>query len=643
MSSSWLVLFAALVPGIPAAMSLALLALGRAVGTPLSGYLGIAGAFASLFASLATMVGWLVGGASWGFGDRPLVIAVPWLEAAPVHLALGLQLDSLGVAWSFTVTLLGAIVSVFLAAESRRDARSHRQVAAVGFLLAGATLNAVAGSLLLLSASLGSLFAAGWLGASHDAGQRVVARRAAGIALAGAACVALLGTASAVCVHDLGGTSLRLLMMQPVSPGRSVVAVLVVLGVGVAMGLFPFQPWLVRLAFAPPGPRTLAAIVTPLSAMLVLLRVDGLLTPESRQLLLILSTFTLALQSASLLFQAELPRTFLVAGNVGFALPAWLLARGDVAAASWLAPAMAIALASVGVGLGAIVHVTRGEQALSRLGGLIVKLPITGMAVAIGMLSVSGMMFSGVGQALRWRSDGAGWMTWIPVAITALLAFGLARPWLSAFFGEPRHLRSHARASEQPMLWGAAVAAATFAMMCGFEWFPLHFLVEQAPLEQAGLTASDVASPVTRPATANVAESASLSSSWGWASGVAVAVLAWWRQERRSAAKADHAVFPSVSAVAREGFFFDDFYRALVGGVGTILADALARIDAWTQRWVIVAVQGTLDPLARGIAVLDEATVGEQAARAMRWPWMTAAAIAIVAGGLIGAVLILLR
>lgn len=642
MSSSWLVFFAVLVPVIAASLSTGLLLLGRAVGTPLSGYLGVAGSFAALAASLATLVAWLAGGSSWGFGDRPLILAASWLDAPPVHLAMGVQVDSLGVAWLFVVALLWTIVSVFLAAESRRDARSHRQVAAVGFLAAGAALNSIAGSLLLLTASLGSLVAAAWLGASHDAGNRVVARRAAGLALAGASAVALLGVAASICVHHLGGTSLRLLVMQPALPSGGIVSVLVVLGAAVALGLFPFQPWVMRLAFAPSGPRTLAALFPPLSAMLLLLRLDGLLTADAHQLLLILATITLALQSVALPAQRELPRVFLVAVNVGFALAAWLLARRDVAAAAQLTPALAIALAGVGVGIGTVVHVTRGQLALARLGGLIVKLPITGAALALGMLAVSGIPLGGVGEALRARSDDVGWTGWIPALVGAALAFGLTRTWLSSFFGEPRHLRTHARAAEQPLLWGAASAAALFALCSGFDWFPLRFLIEQAPVEAARLAAVEATLPAARATTMAANGPGYPSAPWGWSVGVMLASLAWWRGGRAPGAWSARPSFEWAATVLRDGFFFDDFYRALVGGVGAILADALARLDAWTQRSAGEAASGVARSLSRAAASLDVAVLSAQTAP-LAWRGCVVASALLVVVGVVGAAWIRFR
>lgn len=651
MSDGWLIFFVVASFGIPALHALGLLLFGRSVGTPMSGYLGVLSAVATLVCSLTAMVGWLGGGVSWGFGEGPIVVGLPWLDLPPVQIGLLLQVDSLGCAYALTVCLVAAVVSVFTAADVRRDLRSHRQVSACGFLVSGALLCVFAGSLLVMVSAIGLLFAASWLGASHDAGNRVVARRAAGIALAGAMAVALLVIASSLAVTHLGRTSLRALLWQSDAMPPGVFAVMLVLGAAVLIGLFPFQPWLIRLTFAPAGPRVLSALLPPLSGMFVLLRLHPLLTPDARTLLEILAVLTLALQLPSLWVQRELPRVFLLAVGASFALSALLLSEGRWQLAARLVPAATIALAGVGVGFGAVAQVTRGQHALERLGGLIVKLPITGAALALSMLLASGMHFGGLNAALQ--AGGAlddvafPWIVWAPAAVMAMLAFGLLRVWLLSFLGPTRHLRTHARAGEVPLFWGSCVAAAVFAVLCGFEWFPLRFLVEEVPGEASRLVSGESGKvPVTsRPssrASGMAASDGVWPARWGWLVGAALAGLLWWQGSRMVRARTPGRAIAWTTTVLRDGFFFDDFYRALVGGVGVMLADALARLDNRFSRTWLGLTGEVPTRLSSLIARADDAwlTLQSSASVARAWSWATVLAVIV---GAIATVWILVR
>jgi hypothetical protein len=384
--------------------------------------------------------------------------------------------------------------------------------------------------------------------------------------------------------------------------------------------------------------------------MFALLRLHPLLTQDALTLLGILAALTLALQLPSLLAQRELSRLFLIAVSVSFALAAVLLSGGGWMATARLAPSAAIALAGVGVGLGAIVRVTRGQLTVERLGGLIVKLPITGTALALSMLSASGIPFTGVGTALR-AGDASGyvatsWMSWAPGVVVALLSLGLIRAWLLSFFGPTRHLRTHARAGEAPLLWGSCAAAAVFAVLCGFEWFPLRFLVDQSPSEAARLVAAEIGSAVatSRPESVMpdvVGSDGTSLTQWGWLIGATIAGV-WWRGSWSFRTPASRPATEWTVLVLRDGFFFDDFYRALVGGVGVMLADALARLDDWLSRAGVALTSAAPARLACLFARVDERLLsGQTSPRVVQaWPWTTLGAMLV---GVAGAAWILLR
>lgn len=650
MTTFWPVFLMLASAALPLLGAMLLATLGRRFDPPLAGYVGVAFSGFSLVAALAAMVAWLSGSGDWGYGHLPIVRGIAWMPFGPGTLTLAAIVDSLACSVAIVVALVGSLVCLFSLADTLQDPRSHRQFTAI-LTCQGAALLACCSATLLQVVAAGLVgFVGGWLGSSHDAGQRVLARRAGGILIGGATGAALLLLSASVLMAWCGGTSFSLLWAKlgdaglgqgvtlrdgPIGNARLTLALIpAILGAAAWAAVAPLHTWATRTSHAPRGPAVAALLLPGAVALLILLRLFPLLTPDVKLLLTLLGGASVAVGTLTLIAQRDLRGVLPALVTINHGAVFLALSIGSWNGAAMLGLAQLLAMAGVGIGIGAVIRAVRGQALLAPLGGLVVKMPITSAALALAMLCTLGMPFTGVGHAggivashlAAFVAIGEGGYRVLPLLLagaSVLAGVALVRVWMLIFFGPPRHLRTHARAMEPALAWGACAAAAVFAMFSGYGWFPLRTLVEQSRHETTQLAIAsqptggtfrgfETAWPGEPPPRWAIAVADRLPADPApptdprparpplfWLAGVVLGSAVWYRGGAWVGRAMGGRAPAAIATTLRSGLGCDDLVRALVGGVVGGIGFAVARFDAW-----LVPSPGLTEPTRRGTPTL---------------------------------------
>src|SRR5688572_27803894 len=112
-----------------------LLFVGKKMGTPLAGWVGVAMIGGSFVCSLLAMISWYAvpGGNAWGYEQGPINLPYHWIpvgqgleQKTPGFLDVGVYVDSLTIAMFAMITLVSTLVFVFSVGYMREDARYPR-------------------------------------------------------------------------------------------------------------------------------------------------------------------------------------------------------------------------------------------------------------------------------------------------------------------------------------------------------------------------------------------------------------------------------------------------------------------------------------------------------------------------------------
>lgn len=132
---------------------------------------------------------------------------------------------------------------------------------------------------------------------------------------------------------------------------------------------------------------------------------------------------------------------------------------------------------------GSVIHGCHHEQEMPKMGGLLKKMPITGFAMLIGVVAISGLSipgtsvaFSGfhskdeiVATALAFANGNKlhFLLFLVPLITAGITAFYMFRLWFYTFWGKPRDQHVYDHAHESPaVMTGPLVVLSIFAMFC---------------------------------------------------------------------------------------------------------------------------------------------------------------------------------
>lgn len=501
---------------LPLASFGVLLFWGKRIGNPLAGWVAFAAITTSFGLSIAAMISWLgtgtLAGQPWGAGKGPISMMAPWIPTwtstldkagipVPHFLEVGIYVDSLTVTMFIMVTMVAALVHMFSIGYMHEDPRFPRFFTYLGlfcFSMLGLVLGGTILQLFIFWELVGLcsyLLIGFWYekkSASNAAIKAFVANRVGDFGF-------LIGFG--VLFYYLGNSTLPDLWvtLSPASSGLPVTlpggvtfgtTALTVMGIGLFCGAvgksaqFPLHVW---LPDAMEGPTPVSALIhaaTMVAAGVYLVgRLFPILTPETRLVIATVGLITLTMAALIAVVQSDIKKVlaYSTVSQLGY----MVLAMGI---GSWMGALFhlithAFFKALLFLGSGSVIHAAHHEQEMPQYGGLLKKIPFTGVTFAIAVLAIAGTpFFSGYyskdtilqhAAAFATMHTEAGRSQWfwlffiIPVGIAYITAFYMTRCWTLTFLGKPRNHHLHDHAHEMPILYVPLIILAVFSIFGG--------------------------------------------------------------------------------------------------------------------------------------------------------------------------------
>jgi len=498
---------------VPLASFALLVFLGKRLGYPLAGWVATGAIGAAFLLSMWAMTSWFAGNGTWGMGEGPINIPIPFLPAGqglnqskPGFLDLGIYIDSLTIvmfAMVSGVSLLIHIFSIGYMADDKRFPRFFTYLSLFCFSMLGLVLGGTLLQLLVFWELVGLcsyLLIGFWYekkSASDAAIKAFVVNRIGDFGF-------LIGLG--VLFYHLGNVTLpevwaaldvSKLNLSPAGiriagAGLFTSNALTIMGIGLFCGAigksaqFPLHVW---LPDAMEGPTPVSALIhaaTMVAAGVYLVaRIFPILTPDAKLFIAIIGLVTLTMAALIAVVQSDIKKVlaFSTLSQLGY----MMLAMG---VGSWVGGTFhlithAFFKALLFLGAGSVIIAAHHHQELREYGGLWRKIPITAITFAIGVLAIAGMPgLSGyyskdiilahagafASLAAHEHHNAYYWLFFIiPALIASVTAFYMTRCWMLTFAGKPRNDLVYQHASERPIMWWPLVGLAFMSLVGGYD------------------------------------------------------------------------------------------------------------------------------------------------------------------------------
>ena len=508
---------------LPLASFTILVFLGKRMGNPLAGYLGTAMIGGSFACSILAMIFFMNGGnyqdqdhgavISYGSGKGPINIPMRWIpighegtingqaQTHPGFLDVGVYVDSLTIIMFSMITLVATLVHIFSIGYMHEDKRFPRFFTYLG-LFCFSMLGLVLGGTLLhlfifweLVGLCSYLLIGFWYekkSASNAAIKAFVTNRVGDFGF-------LIGFG--ILFYHVGNASLPNVwkILAAAGSGQAITmadgtvfttSMLTIMGIGLFFGAvgksaqFPLHVW---LPDAMEGPTPVSALIhaaTMVAAGVYLVgRIFPILTPDARLFIAIIGLITLTMAALIAVAQSDIKKVlaFSTLSQLGY----MILAMG---VGSWVGGLFhlithAFFKALLFLGSGSVIHAAHHEQEMPQYGGLLRKIPVTGITFGIAVLTIAGTPFlSGFyskdlilhhAGAFAWLATHGGKSAWywaffaIPTVIAYTTAFYMMRCWMLTFWGKPRNQHLYDHAHESPILYFPLLVLAVLSIGAG--------------------------------------------------------------------------------------------------------------------------------------------------------------------------------
>ena len=258
---------------------------------------------------------------------------------------------------------------------------------------------------------------------------------------------------------------------------------LTAMGIGLFFGAvgksaqFPLHVW---LPDAMEGPTPVSALIhaaTMVAAGVYLVgRIFPILTPDAKLFIAIIGCTTLTMAALIAIAQTDIKKVlaYSTLSQLGYMIMA--IGLGSYIGGLFHLITHAFFKALLFLGSGSVIHAAHHEQELPQYGGLIRKIPITGITFGIAVLAIAGTPFlsgffskdlilahAGAFATIATRSGGSHWY-WLffilPGAIAFITPFYMTRCWMLTFWGKPRNQHLYDHAHETPIPYAPLVVLA---------------------------------------------------------------------------------------------------------------------------------------------------------------------------------------
>ncbi len=545
---------------------------GRKLREPLPGLIAtaaVAGAFA-----LALI-------ASFGLVGREAGVGVtlwPFMPVAGLDLSVGFMIDSLSATFLLVITGVGLAIHVYSIGYMHADDGYARYFALLNLFVASMAILVLADSLVLLFVGWEGVGVCSFLligfwyrqKANADAGRKafIVNRIGdAGFLLASFLVATTFGTLTIAEVNAAAGTY---------AFGAGVLGTIGLLYLLAATGKSAQLPLHVWLPDAMAGPTPVSALIhaaTMVTAGVYLIaRLSPLyaMTPEASAVVAWVGALTALVAAIAAMAQTDVKRilAYSTISQLGFMFVA--VGAGAYAAGVFHVVTHAFFKALLFLAAGSVIHALGGEQDVRRMGGLGVRMKLTGTTALIATLAIAGVpLLSGFFSkdailAGAWGSTlledyGGKVLFFVLLATAAATAFYMFRWYHLVFCGEARGAKeAHARVHESPRTMTLPlVVLAVLAIIGGYVGLPAFAFPNAIdPWLAPSLGDGVLAHPALWLEWLLVAASV-LAAAVGLAAG-------WWVYERGKGALGARVGGGAFGAAARSGLGFDAAYHATI-------------------------------------------------------------------------------
>lgn len=519
---------------LPLAGFVILMFLGKRMGSPLAGWVGTLMIALSFVCSIGAMMSWYANPTNnptseWGFGKQPINLPFAWVpvggginQTHPGYLDVGIYVDSLTIAMFSMITLVATLVHIFsigYMAEDKRFPRFFTYLGLFCFSMLGLVLGGTVLQLFIFWELVGLcsyLLIGFWYekkSASNAAIKAFVTNRVGdfGFLIGFGILFYHLGNVSLPAMWTLlgkaGTVDGSIVPSLTLANGVTMSAtMLTAMGIGLFFGAvgksaqFPLHVW---LPDAMEGPTPVSALIhaaTMVAAGVYLVgRIFPILTPDAKLFIAIIGCTTLTMAALIALAQTDIKKVlaYSTLSQLGYMIMA--IGIGSYIGGLFHLITHAFFKALLFLGSGSVIHAAHHEQELPQYGGLIKKIPITGITFGIAVLAIAGTPFlsgyfskdlilahAGAFASMAEQSGRSHWY-WLLFALPAIIAFVtpfyMTRCWMLTFWGKPRNQHVYDHAHESTILWIPLAILAVLAVIAGYPQFGASELIKASITE----------------------------------------------------------------------------------------------------------------------------------------------------------------
>ncbi len=434
-----------LVIALPLAVAVFLHFVGRYLGEPRSGWLATLAVGSSFVIAAVAAVPFFEGGA-----HAETIQLWEWMPA--IGASLEIQWDSLAALMTLVVTGVGTLIHIFAIGYMHGDERFHRFFTNLNFFIASMLILVLAGNyaMLFLGWELVGLCSYLLIGfwftrptAAAAAKKAFIVNRIGdfGFMIALMLVFTSFGTLAYTGIFERAGDVLSTGM-------ATAIGLLILVGAAGKSAQIPLYVW---LPDAMEGPTPVSALIhaaTMVTAgVYVIARSAAIfeLAPIASTTVATVGAITALWAATIALAQRDIKRVlaYSTISQLGY----MFLAVGASAYVAGVFHLMTHAFfkALLFLGAGSVIHAMNDEQDMHKMGGLLKKMPVTGITMGVATLAIAGIPplagFWSKDEILASSFERGGWyaVLFIVGVVTALLtAFYMSRQWVLVFLGEPR-------------------------------------------------------------------------------------------------------------------------------------------------------------------------------------------------------------
>ncbi|MCP3938729.1 MAG: NADH-quinone oxidoreductase subunit L [Actinomycetia bacterium] len=606
-----------LVPALPLAGFLTLVAFGRRLGEPLAGWLATAAAGGSFIATVLVFIGLL---GEDGHSRQFQQVLFDWIPLGSLKVEAGFLVDPLSITMALFITGVGSLIHLYSIGYMHGDEKFSKFFIYLNLFLFSMLMLVFGNNLIITFLGWEGVGACSYLLISfwHTRESAAVAGKKAFVTNRVGDWGFMVGTfllwttIGTVTYAEIGPAAHALTS----TTGTAVSLLFLVAAAGKSAQL-PLYVW---LPDAMEGPTPVSALIHAAtmvtSGVYLLVRLNPVLTDDALTVVAIIGAATALFAALSAVAQHDIKKVlaYSTVSQLGYMFLA--IGSGAYVAAIFHVITHAFFKALLFLGSGSVIHGMHDEQDMRKMGALRALMPITAGTFIVGWLAIAGVPpFSGF-----WSKDEillAAWekspVLWVVGLVTALLtAYYMSRQVFLVFFGEARWSEEgdhpvHPHESPWTMwvplavLAVAAVAGGAMNLPLVADWLVLEHFLE--PVFEHGHLHHFTSSTGTKVGLAVVSVVAGLI-------GISFAAGAWLLRKistnklepefLENAMYVDAAYAKVVGGPGQKGF---DMFAAFDSNVVDGAVNGAGRVVQMVGRFIQPAQSGYMRQYAIGIAL----------------------------------------